>query len=126
MNATDPEVQDFLEAYQTNRHLAAPDGPSGYRVVVIERRKYLAVDEIPTFEGQDCAGQAGRFLVDRADGSVFTIRGYGQRGHRIGTLASLTATYRAGTATYPGGPRPTAHVEDRYSRAARWARHITA
>lgn len=101
-----------------DRNLAHAQGPSGYRIVIIERRKYINVDEKPTFEGEDCPGQSGRFMVDRATGEVFTIKGYGQRGQRIGTLEALAAQYRAASATYH--PAARAFSETRGSRCARW------
>lgn len=107
LTADSPEVRDFAAAYQENKNLAHARGPSGYRIVVVDRRKYLAIDEVPTFEGSDCPGQSGRFLVDKATGDVYTIRGYGQRGHRIGTVADLTEKYRACSATF----RPAASVQ---------------
>lgn len=116
--AGSPEVVDFVEAYQQNRNLAQSRGPSGYRVVVVERRKYLAVDEVPTFEGNDCAGQSGRFLVDRETGVVFTIRGYGQRGDRIGTLSRLAVQYREGSATFNAAAG--CHWETGGSHVATW------
>ncbi len=114
-----PEVLDFVEAYQENRNLVATIGPSGYRIVTVGRRKYIAVDEIPTFEGRDCPGQSGRFLVDRETGVVYTIKGYGQKGYRIGDLAGLAQQYREGTATFR--PEARAHTETTHSRVARWA-----
>lgn len=118
LHALSPEVLDFVEAYQENRNCSLSAGPSGYRIVADDRRKYIAIDEVPTFEGLDCAGRGGRFLVDRASGTVFTIRGYGQRGHRVGTLEHLAAQYREGTATYR--PDARVHVESGRSRVARW------
>ena len=118
LNAASSEVVEFLAAYQENRNLAASRGPSGYRVVVVERRKYLAIDEVPTFEGRDCPGQSGRFMLDRETGLVYTIRGYGQRGDRIGTLDALTRQYRAGSATFR--PDAEGHLETRHSHVAAW------
>ena len=119
LSASDPAVIEFVTAYQENRDLGSRAWtPSGYRVVTVERRKYILVDEIPTFEGVDCPGQSGRFMVDRATGEVYTIRGYGKRGHRIGTLAGLAEQYRAGSATFD--PEARAHMETRRSDVARW------
>lgn len=111
-------IREMVAAYEENRNLAHGRGPSGYRVVVVDRRKYLAIDEVPTFEGRDCPGQGGRFLVDKATGVVYTIKGYGQRGWRIGTVEGLTAKYREGSATFR--PDAPGHTEGAYDRAARW------
>ena len=114
--ADSPAVRGMIDAYQENRNMAQR-GPSGYRIVAIDRRKYVAIDEILTFEGRDCPGQSGRFMVERATGRVFTIRGYGQRGHYIGTVEGLTEQYRAGSATFPEGGS-SVHVETGWSRVA--------
>ncbi|HXN62320.1 MAG TPA: hypothetical protein VN886_17885 [Acidimicrobiales bacterium] len=118
LTATSSEVVDFVAAYQENRNLGHASGPSGYRIVVVERRKYLAIDEVRTFEGQDCPGQSGRFLVDRATGAVYTIRGYGQRGHRAGMLVILTEQFRQGSRTFT--PEARVHVERGHARVASW------
>lgn len=116
---TSPEVREFVAAAQENRDLAKQrSAPSGYRIVVVVRRKYLAVDEIPTFEGRDCSGQSGRFLVDRETAEVFTIRGYGQRGWRVGTLETLTEKFRAGSATFD--PAAGCHWETSRGHVATW------
>lgn len=114
-----PEVVDFVAAYEENRNLAHGRGLSGYRVVVVARRKYLAVDEVPTFEGRDCPHQqSGRFLVDRETRQVFTIRGYGQRGWYVGDLATLATQYRTASGTFRPGAR--CHVERGRGRVASW------
>lgn len=121
LTATSPEILAMIEAYQENCNLAHSRGRSGYRIVVVERRKYLAIDEVPTFDGEDCPSQSGRFLIDRATSVVYSIKGYGQRGWRVGTVEGLTAQYLAGSATFnrdAGG-----HVATRHSRVASWGGH---
>jgi hypothetical protein len=113
LTATSPEVLDFAEAYQENVSLARK---WAYKIVAIDRRKYVAIDE--TDEGPS-VHRSGRFLVDREDGTVYTIKGYGQKGYRIGTLSGLAQQYREGTATFR--PEATAHTETTHSRVARWA-----
>lgn len=120
LSAASPEVRTFVAAYEENKNLTSAGRPSGYRIVVVERRKYLAVDEVLTFEGADCPGQSGRFMVDRETGAVFTILGYGKRGHRVGTLEGLTAKYLKGSATF--WPDARSHSETSRSRVARWSR----
>lgn len=105
-SADSPAVRDFIAAAEENR--SQGEGVYGFRGLRAEnRRKYIAIDE-------DLGGQwSGRFLVDREDGTVYGIRGYGQRGHYIGTLASLAAQYREATRSHPYIPHsgPRAHSE---------------
>lgn len=118
LTADSPAVVAFVEAFQENTNLAKSRGPSGYRVVVVERRKYLAIDRIPTFEGRDCPGQSGVFMVDRATGTVYKIRGYGQRGDRVGDLERMTEQYRAGSATF--NPEARAHWASMATECHSW------
>ena len=103
-----PEIQAFLAAWheagradfeRSYRNLDY-DSPA-YQHVARDRRKYIALDQ----------GTGGVFLVDKATGDVFTIKGYGVPNRRVGTLAQVTARYQAGQAPprgferYQGNPR---------------------
>jgi hypothetical protein len=119
LTADSPEVVEFVAAYQENANLAL--GHLEHitcRIVAETRRKYILIDEIDQCDGRDCAGRSGRFMVDRATGRVFTIRGYGQRHRPIGTLAGLAAEYRKGSATF--NPTAGAHWVGRDTRVASW------
>lgn len=125
LSATSPEVVEFVAAYEENRNLGVSQEwrANGWRVVIVaaERRKYLAIDESDAYGEEDAqldVHRSGRFLVDRETGTVYTIRGYGQRGHRVGALDTLAASFRAGTATYR--PEARAHVERGHARVASW------
>ncbi len=125
LTAESPEVAEFVAAYQENRNLAASSSwlAGGWRIAIVAetRRKYVLVDETDAYNGEPPrldVSRSGRFMVDRSSGEVFTIRGYGQRGHRIGSLAGLTASYRAGSATYVAGSRT--HMETGHSLVASW------
>ena len=119
LTANSPNVVEFVAAYQENRNLA-----SSWRccIVVIERRKYLAIDEADANDDGSPSEyhRSGRFMVDRETGVVFTIRGYGQRGDRIGTLEGLAARYREGSATFR--PNANTHREFTHSHVASWSR----
>src|SRR5258708_470804 len=91
LSANSPEIRDLVAAYEENRNLGSFGylrNAYPYTIVAIDRRKYVAIDET-------CGEvhHSGRFLVDRATGEVYSIRGYGQRGHRVGTVAGLTEQY---------------------------------
>lgn len=122
--ATSPEVVAFMTAVQENRNLAVSRDwrPNGWevRIVAEDRRKYIAVDETDAYQGELMADvhRSGRFLVDRATGVVYTIEGYGRKGHRVGTLEGLTAKFVEATATY--NPEARAHVETSRSKVASW------
>lgn len=119
----------MVAAFEENRNLAAAHSwrANGWSVVIVaeDRRKYIAIDETDALDGEvRGSNRSGRFLVDRETGDVFTIRGYGQRGHRIGTVEGLTEKYRAGSATFDAEVR--AHVETSYSKVASWGQHPAA
>jgi hypothetical protein len=122
--ASSPEVQAFMVAVQDNRNLAVGRDwrANGWevRIVAEDRRKYIAVDETDAYQGELMADvhRSGRFLVDRATGVVYTIEGYGRKGHRVGTLEDLTAKFVAATATYD--PEARSHVETSKSKVASW------
>lgn len=54
---------------------------------VVEGKKYDKVDV-----GSDEGGWGGRFMVERATGAIFGIKGYGKihRGHAYGTLETVS------------------------------------
>ena len=112
LSADSPEVVDFMAAYEENRNLATT---WRYRIVGETRRGYITIDEADADGGPS---RSGRFMVARATGEVFTIRGYGKKGYRIGTLADLTGDYRAASATFR--PDARCHTETSRSRVARW------
>jgi hypothetical protein len=122
--ASSPEVIAFMAAVQENRNLAVSSGwrANGWEVRIIaeDRRKYIAVDETDAYQGEVMADvhRSGRFLVDRAMGYVYTIEGYGKKGHFVGTLEDLTAKFIAATATYD--PEARSHVETGKSKVASW------
>jgi hypothetical protein len=121
LGANSPEVLELIAAMDENLALVHERrGPSSYRVVVVERKKYLAVDKVATFEGRDGPGQGGLFLVDRADGTVYTIRGYGKRGHRVSEVVRLAAEYRAASLTYR--ENAGAHWETGLTKVASWTK----
>jgi hypothetical protein len=122
--ASSPAVQAFMTAVQDNRNLAVGRDwrANGWEVRIIaeDRRKYIAVDETDAYQGELMADvhRSGRFLVERVTGVVYTIEGYGRKGHRVGTLEGLTAQFIAATATY--NPEAWSHTETSKSRMASW------
>lgn len=121
LTAESPEVVEFIAAYQENKNLAHS---WRYVIVATARRKYLAIDEADD-NGDGTPSEfhrSGRFMVDRETGAVYMIRGYGQRGDRIGTLEGLAAKYREGTATF--NPNARAHLEGRRDHVAVWPKHL--
>jgi len=117
LSADSPVIRELCSAYQENRNLTG----WRYQIIAEDRRKYIAIDETDEGDHPPYVHRSGRFLVDRSDGVVYTIKGYGQRGHRVGIVETLTASYREGTATYPTDRKPTCHVETSHSRVARWS-----
>lgn len=123
-SATSPEVLALCEAMQENRNLAvsAQWRANGWEVRIIakNRTKYIAIDETDAFEGKvmDDVHCSGRLLVDRATGTVYSIEGYGRKGHRVGELEALTAKFVAATATYD--PEARSHVETARTKVASW------
>jgi hypothetical protein len=115
LTATSPEVVDFVEAFKENRNLA-----HFFKVDVIAetRRTYISIDEIDDGDTPPYVHRGGLFLIDRETGVVYTIRGYGQRGYRLTTMATLAAKYREGSASFR--PDQGFHTETRGSRVARW------
>ena len=84
LSATSQEIQRFQAAALINH------GRADQPIIATERRKYIALDR----------DNSGLFLVDRQTAIVYAIRGYGQRGERIGSLSNLIAQYEAANATY--------------------------
>jgi hypothetical protein len=117
LSASSPEVRAFVRAFEENQNVSRKPG---YRLKVIadDRKKYIAVDEVdedatPPYHYPNISHRGGRFLIDRADGTVYGIRGYGQRGYRVGNLERMTREYDAATATYD--PSSRIHVGGRHS-----------
>lgn len=57
-----------------------------------DRKKYIALDR-----GQRGVNQSGVYLLDKATGDVYSIKGYGRPNRRIGTLEDMTARFRGGS-----------------------------
>lgn len=112
MHARSPEVIAFITAYQENRRLATQ---TKHVIVAIDRRRYIAIDEADSAETEH---RTGRFLIDTTDGTVYTIKGYGQRGRRVGTVQDLIEKCQAATATY--NDRTKAHRESVTTRIGTW------
>ena len=52
----------------------------------VEKKKYIYLDD----------GGSGAFLIDKEDGTVYTIKGYGVKNRRIGHIDTITgATLQA-------------------------------
>lgn len=121
LGASSPEVRDFAAAFEENRNLTVrtstnPGGWKGYRIVLEDRRKYIAVDETDLGDTPPYTHRSGRFLIDRETGVVYSIKGYGQRGYRLGTVTDLTAKYRAASATFD--PNRTSYSVTSHSMVA--------
>ena len=99
LSATSPEVLDFIAAYQENQDTA------NHRTIAEDRKKYIAIDEVDR-----------RFLIDKETGVVYSIKGDGQRGYRVGTVESMPASYRKATASFD--PNSSVHMEARGSNLA--------
>lgn len=69
-------------------NLACPANLDGAKTVIVPGRKYDKVDQ----------GGSGRFMVEKATGEIFGIKGYGKvhRGHRSGTLETIHEFYWGG------------------------------
>lgn len=107
-----PEIREFMEAYEANQKISRRWCYD--RVVAETRRKYILIDETT----ESGVSRSGRFMVDRETGYVYTILGYGKRGHLIGTsLGKMVAEYRAATASFD--PRCRVSIQNRRSRLNR-------
>lgn len=106
LSASSPEIRELLEAFKANQDVAHTRTGGWYMKPIAEdRKKYIAIDEVDRdatapFHYPHISHRGGRFLIDRNDGVVYTIKGYGQRGYRVGTVESLTRRYREATATF--------------------------
>ena len=111
LSASSPEIRAFVEAYEENRGLAfrRGRGPGFTRPYIIaeDRQKYISIDEAD--HGDESPGflhsRQGRFLIDRNDGVVYNIKGYGKRGYRAGTVEQLTDEFRAASASFDTSSR---------------------
>ena len=59
------------------------DSPS-YRKTAKDRRKYIALDR----------GESGAFLVDKATGEIYGIKGYGVAGQRVMHISQWPAYWK--------------------------------
>ena len=102
----------FVAAFEENQNVAGHP----MTVVASDRRKYIAIDEVDRGATPPYFYRNGRFLVDQADGRVYTIRGYGQRGDPIGSLVPMALRYREATRTFD--PSSRMHVRMGHSGLA--------
>ena len=101
LSARSPAVVAFVAAFEENQNVAGHP----MTVVASDRRKYIAIDEVDRGATPPYYYRNGRFLVDRADGRVYAIRGYGQRGEPIGSLVPMALRYREATRTFDPSSR---------------------
>jgi hypothetical protein len=122
LTATSPEILEFIAAYQENQDTANHRTGGWYQKAIAEdRKKYIAIDEVdrdatPPFHYPHISHRGGRFLIDKETGVVYSIKGYGQRGYRVGTVESMPASYRKATASFD--PNSSVHMEARGSNLA--------
>jgi len=93
-----PSHADLLAlaaAYEANQRSAGMERFHGNRRVFLSNRSRYVAFDTSTSGGQH--DLSGLFLIDKADGSVYTIKGYGKRGYHVGTVRGLTAAYREET-----------------------------
>jgi hypothetical protein len=113
LSAASPEIREFVRAYQVNRNLGSfghPEGSAehdwlGYRIIAKDRSKYIAIDESDRKDSTSNLG-AGRFLIDKSDGTVYSIKAYGQRNYRLGNVAGMTERFEAANASFD----PSSHI----------------
>lgn len=103
LTADSPEIRDFIAAYEENINLG--HFGKNQKVIAEDRRKYIAIDEVdrdatPPYHYPNVSHRGGRFLIDREDGTVYSIEGYGKRGYRLGEAGAMTARYREATRTF--------------------------
>jgi len=85
-----PQVQQFLAAWHENgrarwaREYVNLNYDQDQEKTAHERRKYIALDR----GGK--VTRSGVYLLDKATGEVYSIKGYGAPNRRLGTLAELT------------------------------------
>lgn len=91
----DTDIRNLVVAMNENAATGKPSAAVGFEVTE-SRRKYHLLNTVLS-NGQ----RSGLFLIDRNTHVVYQSTGYGKtNGRQIGTVASLTATYKAATATY--------------------------
>lgn len=82
------KVADFLDTWHENGrmfwHYEHVDYDATEPKTAIDRNKLIALDH----------GSSGAFLVEKATGTVFQIRGYGKKGRPVGHIDALIARYR--------------------------------
>lgn len=98
IDATDPRITAFLARWhEQGRARFERDAPSldydsdAYGKSAHGRRKYIALDK-----GRN-QWRSGAYLVDRATGDVYTIKGYGVPNRRVGSLDDLDAVLKTAT-----------------------------
>lgn len=83
--------QSFERTYPNSYAIGSYDSPDGELKTAKDRgRRWIALDK----------GTSGVFLLEKETGDVYSIKAYGRPNRKVGTLASLTAQYTAGTGTY--------------------------
>lgn len=93
LTADHPMICEFLAGWheagraEFERRCPSLDYDSYYAKTAHERRKYIALDEGST----DGVHRSGVYLVDRATGEVWTIKGYGVPNRRLGTVTDVIA-----------------------------------
>ena len=95
--ATDPDVQALLTAWhEAGRAAFEADGfksldydSPAYAKTAAQRRKYICLD----------VGSSGAFMLDRASGMIYNIKGYGVPHKRlpVGTLGEVTGAMLDGS-----------------------------
>jgi hypothetical protein len=94
LNSKSPEILAFLTAWHENgranftRNYDVLDYDTYAVKSAKDRTKFIACDR----------RDSGVFLVDRATGDVYSIKGYGRPNRKVGTVVGLTAAYNAATA----------------------------
>jgi hypothetical protein len=89
-----PEITALLAAMNENNSHANFTSYSGFEITET-RRKYHLLNSILS-NGQ----RSGLFLIDKNTLVVYKSVAYGKAGRQVGTVASLTAQYVAGNASY--------------------------
>lgn len=97
-----PEIRELVAQVTENRindgkrmGLTYPGWEKSHTAHAVDRRKYIAID----------VDGSGLMLVDKAEGVVYGIRGYGQRGDRIGDIQRVTAQFRSANASFDPSAR---------------------
>ncbi len=95
-----PAVAAFLSAWHENgraafeRSTPSLDYDTYYPKTAKDRSKYIALDRGGEFN------RSGVFLLDKATGIVWSIKGYGVKNRQLGHIDALTAKYESGRSTF--------------------------